>query len=160
MIQPADDTPPAPGKGGTDDERALAYAADDGAFALYNDYRRGRSELVRDPALSPTDEPARSWRVTAGADRPHALAPAVEVEGYGVFTFPYGPISMGVPEAGRFDVRTYGERVLALAPVGGFKSRRIVASIVGLPVADAALRVERLAGNLSAAHVAAFLAAV
>ena len=33
-----------------------------------------------------------------------------KVEGYGVFTFPYGPVTYGVPEAGGFRLVTYGER--------------------------------------------------
>ena len=140
-------------------EQALAYAADDGTFALYNDYQDGTALLVADPRYAGSEELLATWRQTAGPDRPHALAPVPAVEGYGVFNFPYGPISMGVPEAGKFDLRTYGERVLNLSPVGGFKSRRIVDSIVGQPVLDAALRIERMAGNLSASHVAAFLAA-
>ena len=140
--------------------RALAYAPEDGAFTLYNDYSEGTSVLAPGGPDPEFDAPWTVWHAAAGVGRPHALAPAPEVEGYGVFTFPYGPLSMGVPEAGRFDVRTYGERVLNLVPVGGFKSRRVRAAVVGQTVVDAALRVERLAGNFSAAHVSAFLDAV
>jgi Ni,Fe-hydrogenase III large subunit len=141
-------------------ERSLAYAARDGAFALYNDYRDGVSLLVPQPTGVPDEEPRSTWQTDGAAHGTHPLGPAPAMEGYGVFTFPYGPVSMGVPEAGRFDVRTYGERVLDLVPIGGFKSRRIRDTVLGLPVEDAALRIERLAGNFSAAHVAAFLAAV
>jgi len=141
-------------------DRSLAYAADDGSFALYNDYKDGVSVLIPRPQASRTEDPASTWRGSGGSLRPHPLAPDPAVEGYGVFTFPYGPVSMGVPEAGKFDVRTYGERVLNLAPVGGFKARRIRETVVGLTVEDAALRIERMAGNFSASHVAAFLAAV
>ncbi len=144
------------GAGG--ESTALAYLAPDDAFAIYNDYATGRSE-VRRPALEARRSgPGSFWgQRTAARARPYG--PPESVEGYGVFTFPYGPISMGVPESGRFDVRTYGERVLAVTPVVGYKARQILSSIVGLPVADAALRVERLAGNFSAAHAAAFLLA-
>ncbi len=142
-----------------DAERALAYVAADGAFALYNDYRAKVSVLERDPPIPPTEEPALTWRGGAAAGAPRPLGPTPVVEGYGVFTFPYGPVSMGVPEAGKFAVRTYGERVLSLEPLGGFKSRGIGTSVVGQPVEDAALRIERMAGNFSASHVAAFLAA-
>ncbi|HTW56452.1 MAG TPA: hypothetical protein VMG36_08455 [Thermoplasmata archaeon] len=139
-------------------DRAPAYAAADGAFALYNDYRDGRAVLVRGPGRFPPEDVVAVWQDRPAGVRP--LAPRTAVEGYGVFTFPYGPISMGVPEAGRFDVATYGERVLALTPLGGYKSRRVLAGVVGASVADAALRVERTAGNFAAAHVAAFLGAV
>jgi Ni,Fe-hydrogenase III large subunit len=147
---------PGPGSGA---ERSLAYAAADGAFALYNDYVAKVSVLQRDPRLLPTEEPGLTWRGGAVAQAVRPLAPAPVVEGYGVFTFPYGPVSMGVPEAGKFGVRTYGERILNLEPIGGFKSRGITGSVVGRTVEDAALRIERMAGNFSASHVAAFLAA-
>ena len=148
----------APAVGRVGGSRALAYLPDDGSFALYNDYAEGVSVLTPAPPR-PEDGPAAFWRADRDRERPHALAPATEIDGYGIFTFPYGPISMGVPESGRFDVRTYGERVLGLVPVGGFKSRRIREAVVGRPVVDAALLVERMAGNFSAAHVSAFLAA-
>jgi formate hydrogenlyase subunit 5 len=138
-----------------DGERALAYRAADASFELWNDYRVGAAIVRRAPAGS-AGAPAAVPLARAG---PRALAEPADVDGYGVFTFPYGPVSMGVPESGRFDLRTYGERILDLRPIGGYKSRRISTSIVGAPVHDAALRVERLAGPLSASHVAAFLAA-
>jgi Ni,Fe-hydrogenase III large subunit len=141
-------------------ELALAYAAEDDAFALYNDYRAGVSILVPRPTSSRGEEPRATWRTDGASRVTHPVGPAPAMEGYGVFTFPYGPVSMGVPEAGKFDVRTYGERVLNLVPIGGYKSRRIRESVLGSSVEDAALRIERMAGNFSAAHVAAFLSAV
>jgi Ni,Fe-hydrogenase III large subunit len=140
-------------------ERSLAYAAEDGAFSLYNDYRDGVSVLIPQSRTSRTEDSFSSGHDPGGLRGPHPLSPTPTVEGYGVFTFPYGPVSMGVPEAGKFEVRTYGERILNLTPVGGFKSRHVRESVVGLTVEDAALRVERMAGNFSASHVAAFLAA-
>jgi Ni,Fe-hydrogenase III large subunit len=152
-------SPPASPPPSAPPERALAYAAGDGEFAIYNDYRSGVAVLVRGPKLAATEEPLATWTRGAGSAGPRPLSPGSRVEGYGVFTFPYGPISMGVPEAGKFDVRTYGERILDLVPVGGYKRRRLRESVVGLSVEEAALRVERMAGNLSASHVASFLAA-
>jgi Ni,Fe-hydrogenase III large subunit len=137
-------------------DRAPAYFAPDGSLSLYNDYHDGRSILVPGGPAAEAAEVAATWRP---GPAPGPLAPRRTVEGYGTFTFPYGPISMGVPEAGRFDVATYGERILELTPLGGYKSRRVLGSIVGARVEDAALRIERLAGNVSASHVAAFLAA-
>lgn len=159
MRRPSWRVEPSPAVGGEATARALAYVPDDGRFALYNDYAAGVSVLTLTAPSPDEGGPAALWRADLDRSRPHALAPATEVDGYGIFTFPYGPISMGVPEAGRFDVRTYGERVLNLVPVGGFKSRRIRETVVGRPVADAALLVERMAGNFSASHVSAFLAA-
>ncbi len=140
-------------------DRALAYVAPEGAFALYNDFAARDSVLATGLAPVPPAEVVAAWRDQGGERRPHRLVPPDTVEGYGTFTFPYGPISMGVPESGRFDVVTYGERVLELTPIGGYKARRTLPSLAGRPLADAALRIERLAGNVAAAHVAAFLAA-
>lgn len=139
-------------------ESARAYLPDDHSFELRNDYGSGGAILVNTgpPAPEGTEVPAAVGAPTHG---PAPIGPVPRVEGYGVFTFPYGPISMGVPEAGRFDVRTYGERILSLTPVAGYKSRRIRESVVGRSVEDAALAIERMAGNFSAAHVAAFLGA-
>ena len=145
--------------GSAPSDRAPVYAADDGTFALYNDYREGVSILVPHPSIPRDDEPFGLWRPVGGSRGPRPLGPSPNVEGYGVFTFPYGPVTMGVPEAGKFGVRTYGERVLGLTPMGGFKDRRIRESVIGSTVEDAALRIERLAGNFAAAHVSAFLAA-
>ncbi len=115
--------------------------------------------LLPEPSEVLPEELAGLWRGQFGGPAPRPLAPRETVEGYGTFTFPYGPISMGVPESGRFDVVTYGERILELAPLGGYKQRSVLAALAGTPVEDAALRIERIAGNFSAAHVAAFLAA-
>ncbi len=140
-------------------DRAPAYRAPDKEFALYNDYRAGAAVLVPHPGRAEPEEVFALWQGPSGTSGPRRLGPHEPVEGYGTFTFPYGPVSMGVPEAGRFDVTTYGERILEIVPVGGFKSRRILERISGQGVADAALGIERAAGNFAAAHVSAFLAA-
>ncbi len=140
-------------------DRALSYAAPEGSFGLYNDYAANASVLLVDPASIEPNEVATAWRGQIEGPAPRTFAPRETVEGYGTFTFPYGPISMGVPESGRFDVVTYGERILELTPLGGYKARNVLASLAGTTVPDAALRIERIAGNFSAAHVAAFLAA-
>ncbi len=142
------------------DGRALAYRAPDGAFALLNDYDERASWLVRDPSGDRVAVVAATWQGGGVAGAPRPLAPREAVEGYGTFTFPYGPVSMGVPESGRFDVVTYGERILELTPLGGYKARHVLSSLAGTTVDGAALRVERTAGHVSASHVAAFLAAV
>jgi Ni,Fe-hydrogenase III large subunit len=82
------------------------------------------------------------------------------VEGYGVFTFPYGPVSYGIPEAGAFRVITYGERVVKIVPVVNFKKRGIERKVVGMKPKDALLLVERSAGNFSASYSTCFATAV
>jgi Ni,Fe-hydrogenase III large subunit len=138
--------------------RAPAYRAADGAFALVNDYSSQRSVLLRPEEL--TEAEARvteAWKAHPAG--PWEVATGERVEGYGTFRFPYGPLAQGVPEAGAFSLITYGERVLEAIPTPGYKPRGILPSLVGLPVADAALRVERMCGPFSSAHLSAFLAA-
>ncbi len=139
--------------------RILAYWSPDDVVAVWNNLAKGGTEIERAPQSPGAAHLRAAWLGPPSAPRLRRVAPLEQVDGYGVFTFPYGPISMGVPEAGRFDVRTYGERVLDISPEVGFKARRILSSVAGLTIEDAALRIERLAGPFSAAHVSAFLAA-
>ncbi len=136
-----------------------AYGSKDGSVTLYNDYATGRAVLWKGPATGRASELIDLWNQRGKSCHPRPVGPVEPVEGYGVFTFPYGPISMGVPESGRFDVRTYGERILQITPTAGYKARGILESLPGRSIADAVLSIERIAGNFSAAHVSAFLGA-
>jgi Ni,Fe-hydrogenase III large subunit len=82
------------------------------------------------------------------------------VEGYGVFNFPYGPVSYGIPEAGGFKLITYGERIIKVVPVVNFKKRGLEQKVVGTKPLDALFLVERSAGNFSAAYSTCFATAV
>lgn len=140
-------------------ERSLSYVDEDRSLALWTDYASKETVLERPPVLSGEDLGVlEHWR--SGASGPHGVPVGELVEGYGVFTFPYGPVTMGVPESGAFELRTYGERVLELVPEVGYKHRGIAPVVVGRSPIDALLWVERFAGNFSAAHAAAFLGAV
>ena len=81
------------------------------------------------------------------------------VEGYGVFTFPYGPVTYGVPEAGGFKFVTYGERVVKVIPEVNFKKRGVETRVLGWKPEDALLLVERSAGNFSASYSTCFATA-
>ncbi len=83
-----------------------------------------------------------------------------KVEGYGVFTFPYGPVTSGVPEAGGFKLVTYGERVVKITPQINFKKRGVETRVLGWKPDDALLLVERSAGNFSASYSTCFATAV
>lgn len=83
-----------------------------------------------------------------------------KVEGYGVFTFPYGPVTYGVPEAGAFKLVTYGERVVKVIPQINFKKRGVEARTLGQKPEDALLLIERSAGNFSASYSSCFVTAV
>jgi Ni,Fe-hydrogenase III large subunit len=82
------------------------------------------------------------------------------VEGYGVFTFPYGPVTSGIPEAGGIKFVTYGERVVKVVPMINFKKRGVEQKVVGMKPGNALLLVERSAGNFSASYSSCFATAV
>lgn len=83
-----------------------------------------------------------------------------KVEGYGVFTFPYGPVTTGISEAGGFNFVTYGERIVKAIPSINFKKRAIERKVSGMRPEDALLLVERSAGNFSASYSTCFATAV
>jgi Ni,Fe-hydrogenase III large subunit len=83
-----------------------------------------------------------------------------KVEGYGVFTFPYGPVTYGVPEAGGFKLVTYGERIVKVIPQINFKKRGVEGRVAGMQADDALLLIERSAGNFSAAYSTCFVTAI
>jgi Ni,Fe-hydrogenase III large subunit len=83
-----------------------------------------------------------------------------KIEGYGVFTFPYGPVTSGIPEAGGFKLITYGERVLKVIPLINFKKRGVENSVVGKDPSDALLYIERSAGNFAASYSTCYVTAV
>ena len=83
-----------------------------------------------------------------------------KVEGYGVFIFPYGPVTSGIPEAGGFKLVTYGERIVKIIPQINFKKRGIERRVIGMQPEDALLLVERSAGNFSASYSTCFVTAI
>jgi Ni,Fe-hydrogenase III large subunit len=82
------------------------------------------------------------------------------VEGYGVFNFPYGPVSSGIPEAGGFKLITYGERIVKVIPQINFKKRGVERRAIGMKPDDALLLIERSAGNFSASYSTCFVTTV
>ncbi|MHB8352730.1 MAG: NADH-quinone oxidoreductase subunit D-related protein, partial [Thermoplasmata archaeon] len=127
-------------------------------LALWNDLESHREILEVDPVLGPEEiDLLRNWNGAATGPRP--VSGGQSVHGYGVFTFPYGPVAVGLGEAGSFDLRTYGERILEAVPTVGYKRRGIDARVVGRSVEDAALLIERRVGPFALAHAATFLAA-
>ena len=82
------------------------------------------------------------------------------VEGYGVFSFQYGPVSSGIPEAGGFKLITYGERIVKVIPQINFKKRGVERRVIDMKPDDALLLVERSAGNFSASYSTCFVTSV
>ena len=129
-------------------------------YALISDTETNRT-IVSELPPAPGEEFGALLRGgDAEPGSPLALEAGGRVEGYGVFEFPYGPVSWGVPEAGAFGLMTYGERVLKVVPRVNFKKRGVERAVLGRAPEDALLFVERSAGNFSAAYSTCFATAV
>jgi Ni,Fe-hydrogenase III large subunit len=70
--------------------------------------------------------------------------------------FQYGPATGGLIESVGMNIETFGEQIQAISVVP-YKTRRISVSV---PIEDLLLNIERINGNFTASHVAAFLTAV
>src|SRR5579875_1461221 len=129
-------------------------------FAILSDTERNKTIV--------SDVPSKLGDEVGLLLRGHEAAPGVQidldtgirVEGYGVFTFPYGPVTWGIPEAGGFRFVTYGERIVKVVPSINFKKRGVEKRVVGMKPDDALLLIERSAGNFSASYSTCFATAV
>ncbi len=81
-----------------------------------------------------------------------------ESSGKDVLNFTYGPSAGGLTESVKFNIFTYGERVLSVLPEPGYKSRNI--RISGNGIDSAMLLVERINGILSPFYSGMFAQAV
>ncbi|MCL4328079.1 MAG: hypothetical protein M1151_02820 [Candidatus Thermoplasmatota archaeon] len=106
-----------------------------------------------------------SWKKAAGSDidgREDFKACVgrfdEKAEGTDVFNFTYGPSAGGLNESCKFNIYTYGERILSLRPEPAYKDRRLEVSGSGLVMAI--LRLERYCGPLSPFYSGMFAAAV
>ena len=79
-------------------------------------------------------------------------------QGSDVFNLAYGPSTGGLEESVRFNIYTYGERILSIAAEPLYKDRRIV--MTGTDPVTALLRVERINGAYSPFYSSLFLTAL
>ncbi len=83
-----------------------------------------------------------------------------EKSGEGVFNFRYGPVTAGVAEAGVFNIKTYGERILSVSIDPSYKKRNIENLMVGKTPEEAIKLAESVCGNFAFSHSLAFSRAV
>lgn len=136
------------------------FRAGERTYALLSDLENNKTILSDLPQTLGEEFGALLRGSEAEAGRPLDLEAGGKVEGYGVFEFPYGPVSSGVPEAGAFKLVTYGERVLKVVPRINFKKRGVEQAVLGKLPQDALLLVERSAGTFSASYSTCFATAV
>ena len=96
--------------------------------------------------------------IRAGSPEEHALPR--QVEGYGIFTIPHGPVRSGVLESIEYLVETPGEAIPHLNMRVFYKHRGITGRFAGMTPADGILLAERTEGIASVAHALAFCHAV
>jgi formate hydrogenlyase subunit 5 len=82
------------------------------------------------------------------------------VEGYGVFTFPHGPVRSGVTESIEYLIETPGEDIPHLNMRVFYKHRGIEQRFEGMSAAEGVLLAERAEGIASVAHAMAYCHAV
>lgn len=83
-----------------------------------------------------------------------------EKKGKGVFNFRYGPVSAGVGQAGVFNIKTYGERILSVGIDPSYKKRNIEKLMINKTPEDALRLAESVCGNFAFSHSLAFSRAI
>ncbi len=138
------------------EEPWIAYLTPDRGLALVSDRARRGSGVVEAPTeafLARCGQSGDAGRPTMEPDRGGDDADGVPLR------FPYGPVTFGLFEAGRIDLETPGERVVAVHPRAGYKHRAIDRTVVGRRPLEALPWIERRVGPASVAHAMTFLAA-
>jgi Ni,Fe-hydrogenase III large subunit len=115
--------------------------------------------VIRDQTgLVPEGHPRLAPLVAPGSPQDYALPR--HVDGYGVFTFPHGPVRSGVFESMEYLVETPGEAIPHLNMRVFYKHRGIAERFTGAAVPDGVLLAERAEGIASVAHALAFCHAI
>jgi Ni,Fe-hydrogenase III large subunit/Ni,Fe-hydrogenase III component G len=86
--------------------------------------------------------------------------PMHKVEGRGVFEIPVGPIHAGIIEPGHFRFNVAGERIITLEGKLFFTHKGVEKLLEGKTPEEALPFIERISGDMAAAHTLAFAQAV
>ncbi|MDO8425773.1 MAG: NADH-quinone oxidoreductase subunit C [bacterium] len=82
--------------------------------------------------------------------------PMHHVAGEGVYEIPVGPIHAGIIEPGHFRFNVAGERIMTLEGKLFFTHKGVEKLLEGKTIAEALPYIERLSGDMAAAHALAF----
>ncbi len=91
------------------------------------------------------------------ADVPYQMA---HVEGDGIYEIPVGPIHAGIIEPGHFRFNVAGERIITLEGKLFFTHKGVEKLLEGKTVEQALPYIERVSGDMAAAHATAYCQAV
>jgi formate hydrogenlyase subunit 5 len=106
----------------------------------------------------PDGHPRLAPLIRPGSPEEHALPR--QVEGYGIFTIPHGPVRSGVLESIEYLVETPGEAIPHLNMRVFYKHRGVADRFAGMAPSDGVLLAERTEGIASVAHALAFCHAI
>lgn len=98
-----------------------------------------------------------SW--DARLDHADVPYPMQHVEGEGIYEIPVGPIHAGIIEPGHFRFNVAGERIITLEGKLFFTHKGVEKLLEGKTVAEGLPFVERLSGDMAAAHALAYVQA-
>ncbi|MFA5986917.1 MAG: NADH-quinone oxidoreductase subunit C [Parcubacteria group bacterium] len=93
-------------------------------------------------------------------EKAHVPYPMHHVEGEGVFEIPVGPIHAGIIEPGHFRFNVAGERILTLEGKLFFTHKGVEKLVENKHPIDALPFIERISGDMSAAHALAYAEAI
>jgi Ni,Fe-hydrogenase III large subunit len=115
--------------------------------------------LIHDQfGVIPEGHPRLAPLIRPGSPEDYALPR--HVEGYGMFTFPHGPVRSGVVESIEYLIETPGEDIPHLNMRVFYKHRGIEQRFEGMTAAEGALLAERAEGIASVAHALAYCHAI
>jgi formate hydrogenlyase subunit 5 len=106
----------------------------------------------------PDGHPRLAPLIRPGSPEEHALPR--QVEGYGIFTIPHGPVRSGVLESIEYLVETPGEAIPHLNMRVFYKHRGVQSRYPGMTPAEGVLLAERTEGIASVGHALAFCHAI
>ncbi len=121
-------------------------------LTVWLDYKSGKAELEFTDSLPDREiTPA-----LIGETEPYMRIPP----GTNAVPLTFGPAAGGLGQAGAFEILTYGERIVAIRPVYGYKRRGLEKAMLNRPIEESIAVLERAAGNFAMAYTYAFLRAI
>ncbi|WP_297090046.1 hypothetical protein [Thermococcus sp.] len=121
-------------------------------LTVWLDYGSGKAELELTDSL-----PDRKIApALVGETGPYMKIPP----GTNAVPLTFGPAAGGLGQAGAFEILTYGERIVTIRPVYGYKRRGLEKAMLNRPVEESVAVLERAAGNFAMAYTYAFLKAI
>jgi len=101
----------------------------------------------------------KDFALTTKMEKADVPYPMRHVEGEGIFEIPVGPIHAGIIEPGHFRFNVAGERILTLEGKLFFTHKGVEKLLEGKTVEAGLPFIERLSGDMAAAHALAFVQA-